>query len=67
MPKVKTRKSMSKRIKVTGSGKLMRNRAGGAHLQRKKSASRKIKLRQTTLVSPSEVKKVKQMLPGTKT
>lgn len=32
MPKVKTHKGLSKRIKVTGSGKLTHKRAGGSHL-----------------------------------
>ena len=32
MPKQKTRKSVSKRFKVTGSGKLKRNKAGHSHM-----------------------------------
>ena len=32
MPKMKTRKSVSKRFKVTASGKLKRNKAGHSHM-----------------------------------
>ncbi len=32
MPKVKTHKGLSKRIKITATGKLMHKRAGGSHL-----------------------------------
>jgi ribosomal protein L35 len=33
MPKMKTHKATVKRTKVTGSGKIMRRPAGGAHLR----------------------------------
>ena len=32
MPKQKTRKSVSKRFKLTGSGKIKRNKAGHSHM-----------------------------------
>lgn len=41
MPKIKTRGSVSKRFKLTGSGKVVRRRAGGTHLRSKKSESTK--------------------------
>jgi large subunit ribosomal protein L35 len=41
MPKLKTHKGTAKRIKQTGSGKLLRRRAFGNHLLSKKSKSRK--------------------------
>lgn len=37
MSKMKTKKAAVKRIKVTGSGKLVRRKAGLAHLQTKRS------------------------------
>jgi len=40
MPKVKTRKSITKRFKVTGKGKLVRRRAFGRHLKAGKSSKR---------------------------
>lgn len=39
--KQKTRKSATKRFKVTGSGKLMRRRGFSRHLRVKRSASKK--------------------------
>lgn len=41
MPKLKTHKGTAKRVKVTKTGKLLRNRAFGNHLLSKKSKSRK--------------------------
>jgi large subunit ribosomal protein L35 len=41
MPKQKTNKSMSKRIKITGTGKVLRRRATRAHKLTIKSGSRK--------------------------
>lgn len=59
MPKLKTHKAMSKRIKVTGSGKIVRERAAKSHLLTHKSP-RKCG---TTAVSVSDIKKVKKLLP----
>ncbi|EKD67925.1 MAG: hypothetical protein ACD_48C00152G0011 [uncultured bacterium] len=39
MPKVKTKKIVSKRFKITATGKVMHNVQGARHLRRKKSAS----------------------------
>jgi large subunit ribosomal protein L35 len=41
MPKQKTHKGTAKRIKKTGSGKLMHRRPFGGHFLSKKSAARK--------------------------
>ena len=41
MPKQKTRKTMSKRIKITGTGKVLRRKATRAHKLTIKSGSRK--------------------------
>ncbi len=40
MPKVKTKKIVSKRFKITKSGKVMRRVQGARHLRRKKSKAR---------------------------
>ncbi|MFD6072897.1 50S ribosomal protein L35, partial [Amycolatopsis lurida] len=37
MPKMKTHSGTSKRVRVTGSGKLRRQKAGRRHLMEKKS------------------------------
>ena len=41
MPKIKTRKGIAKRIRVTGNGKLMRASAWKSHLREHKSTNRK--------------------------
>ncbi|MFH1228409.1 MAG: 50S ribosomal protein L35 [Planctomycetota bacterium] len=51
MPKMKTNKAVAKRIKVTGTGKLMRHRQGKSHLLSSKSAKRRRHLRQATLIT----------------
>ncbi|MBN2346758.1 MAG: 50S ribosomal protein L35 [Candidatus Aminicenantes bacterium] len=66
MPKLKTHKGASKRFKVTAGGKIKRSKAFGSHLLTKKSSKRKRGLKQSTLVAPSEFKKVKQLLPYAK-
>ena len=40
MPKVKTKKIVSKRFQITKSGKVMRRVQGARHLRRKKSKAR---------------------------
>ena len=45
MPKLKTKKAVSKRFKVTGSGQLSRNKANTQHILGKKSTKRKRNLR----------------------
>lgn len=39
MPKLKTHKGTAKRVKITGSGKIARERAYGNHILAKKSKS----------------------------
>lgn len=62
MAKMKTHSSLSKRVKRTASGKLKRSHAFAYHKAVKKSAKRKRQLRGTTLVSASDVKRIKQMI-----
>jgi len=40
MPKLKTHKGTAKRIKISGTGKLIRERAFGNHILAKKSKAR---------------------------
>lgn len=62
--KVKTKKSAAKRFSVTGSGKVKRYRTSKGHLLTGKSRKRKRKLRQRATVHPTELTKVKRMLPN---
>ena len=53
MPKIKTNRAAAKRFKVTGTGKLKRNKAYKSHILTKKSTKRKRNLRQATITAVS--------------
>ena len=63
MPKMKTCRSAAKRFKVTGTGKLVRNKAYKSHILTKKSPKRKRNLRKSTVVDPTNVKNMKRAMP----
>jgi large subunit ribosomal protein L35 len=63
MLKLKTRKAAAKRYKITGNNNFLRRHAFKGHLLRKKSNTQKRKLSQTILVSTSDSKSIKLMLP----
>lgn len=62
MPKMKSNRGAAKTFKKTGSGKIKRFKAYKSHILTKKSTKRKRNLRKSTLVSGSEVKRVKRMI-----
>jgi large subunit ribosomal protein L35 len=62
MPKNKTHSGMSKRIKVTGSGKLLRQQAGLRHRLEVKSSKETRDLSGTVVVNKADTKRVKKML-----
>jgi len=62
MPKMKTRKAVKKRFKLTGTGKLLRGRPGRRHILTKKSSNRKRKLRKDALVDEGQVKMYKRLM-----
>ena len=51
MPKQKSHKGLSKRIKVTATGKVKRHRSGGGHLMSGKNAKRRRRISSTTIVT----------------
>jgi len=59
----KTRKSVSKRFKVTGKGKILFRGAGRRHLCQGKSAKRRRALRKAALVDATDAYRIKQNLP----
>jgi large subunit ribosomal protein L35 len=63
MPKMKTSRAAAKRFKVTGSGKLVRNKAYKSHILTKKSQKRKRNLRKQTVLDKTNVKNMKKILP----
>lgn len=62
MPKMKTHKGAAKRIKITGSGKLMRRKAFTSHILEKKSPKRKRQLSQPAVLSKANVKAINALL-----
>jgi len=62
MPKMKSNRGAKKSFKVNASGKFKRKSAYKSHILTSKSTKRKRKLRRTTVVSKSELKRVRIML-----
>ncbi|MGD8374083.1 MAG: 50S ribosomal protein L35 [Candidatus Woesebacteria bacterium] len=62
MPKLKKHSGLSKRIRITRNGKIMRLRAGDKHFNQKKSAARKRATAVNTTISGKIAKNVKQAL-----
>jgi large subunit ribosomal protein L35 len=60
---IKTRKSVAKRFKITGTGKVMRAHAGRRHLLSTKNAKRRRRLRSSTEIDPTDAYRVTQSLP----
>lgn len=63
MPKLKTRRATAKRFRITGTGKIVRRRAGHNHLLEHKTTKRKRKLAGTSLVCEREAENVKLQMP----
>ena len=62
MPKMKTHSSAKKRFKVSGTGKIKRNRARMRHLMRKKTTKAKRHLRSGVIVDKSEHARIERLL-----
>jgi len=62
MPKNKTHSGTKKRVKVTGSGKLMSQRAGMRHNLEHKSSKLTRRLSGTTELAPADRSRVKKLL-----
>ena len=62
MPKQKTHSGAKKRIKVTGTGKLRREKAGKRHLLERKASKLTRRLTGTTEVSKADTGKMKKLL-----
>ncbi|OIO37135.1 MAG: 50S ribosomal protein L35 [Candidatus Omnitrophica bacterium CG1_02_49_10] len=61
--KLKTRKSVAKRFRLTGKGKLKRKKAYKGHLLQSKSRKRKRHLRKPALVDSGQLGTLKKLLP----
>ncbi len=62
MPKNKTHSGTSKRFKVTGSGKILREKAGKRHILEKKSSKVTRRMSGTAVVSENDAPRIKKML-----
>lgn len=62
MPKIKTKRAAAKRFRVTASGLYIRGSSHKSHILTKKSRKRKRNLRKTSLVSPADMARVRDML-----
>ena len=63
MPKIKTNRSAAKRFKVTGTGKLKRNKAYRRHILTKKTTKNKRNLRHATIIDETNEKNMKKIMP----
>lgn len=63
MPKLKTHRGAAKRFKVTGTGKIVRNKAYKRHLLTGKPSKRTRDLRKPALVDDAQLKNIKKLLP----
>ena len=62
MPKMRTRRGAAKRFKLSGSGRIKRNKANHRHMLIRRSNKAKRKMRQAGLVSSADRKLVRAML-----
>lgn len=63
MPKIKTNRAAAKRFRVTGGGKVKRNKGYKRHILSSKSKKRKRHLRQSTTVAAVETKNIRKLIP----
>ena len=60
--KMKSHRGACKRFKITGSGKVKRNKAYKSHILTKKSQKRKRNLRKGTILTSADEKRIKSVL-----
>lgn len=61
--KLKTKKSVAKRFKVTATGKLLHRRSFQGHFNAKNTGKQRREKRKMKEVSKTELKKLKRLLP----
>jgi large subunit ribosomal protein L35 len=64
MPKMKTNSGAKKRFRFTASGKVKRKKAFHSHILTKKSPKRKRNLRTATLVHPTNMTAIRELMPN---
>jgi len=63
MPKLKTKSSVKKRFRLTGTGKVRMNQSGKQHGMIKRTNKHIRNQRGTTIMSPQDAKIVKKFMP----
>jgi len=63
VPKIKTNRSAAKRFRVTGTGKIKRNKAYRRHILTSKGKKQKRHLRKATTVAAVESKNIRRLIP----
>ena len=63
MPKMKSVSGAKKRFRLTGSGKIKRQKAYASHILTKKSSKRKRNLRKSTLVDKTDESRIRSLIP----
>ena len=63
MPKIRTNRSAHKRFRITGSGRVRRNKAYKSHILTKKTKKRKRNLRQSAIMDATNEKQIKRLIP----
>ena len=64
MPKMKTKKTFAKIVKKTSTGKLRKYSNYTSHFAQNKTHKQKKHLHKPSLVHPTDVKRVKELLQG---
>ncbi len=64
MPKQKTHKGTAKRVKITGTGRVKRHRAGGRHLLSNKSGKRKRNINRTVMQDDAQGVTLRKLVRG---
>ncbi len=59
MPKQKTHKGLTKRVKITSSGKVKCRRSGAGHLMSGKNAKRRRRLSNSTIITSAKAQTFK--------
>jgi len=60
--KMKTKRALAKRVKITGTGKLKRTRAFTGHNAHSKTVKQRRHLRNSLLISASDYKRIKDLI-----
>lgn len=62
MPKMKTKKSVAKRVRITARGKVLHRTPGSGHLKSRKTPSRIRRFRKPRELSPAFARHAKRLL-----